>query len=150
MVSKGETKIIEETKTLPVAEERAQIAKRTVPTGKIRISTPVEVRSEFLNETLVEHKIDIKRVPVNRVIDNIPTIRTENDVTIIPVVEEILVVEKQLVLREELHVRRQVTEERVEIPVSLRSQRAVVERLEADTPAAQPLKHTLKDQETNQ
>ena len=48
-----------------------------------------------------------------------------------PVLEEILVVEKQLFLKEELHVRRRVIEDQVEIPVCLRKQRAVVERLNA-------------------
>ena len=55
--------------------------------------------------------------------------RTEDGVVIVPVMEEVLVVEKRLVLKEELHIRRQVTQENVEVPVTLRKQRAVVERL---------------------
>ena len=47
---------------------------------------------------------------------------------IIPVLEEVLVVEKRLVLKEELHVSRVMSEEKVEIPVTVRKQRAVVER----------------------
>jgi len=54
---------------------------------------------------------------------------TEFGVLIIPVLEEVLVVEKRLVLKEELHVRRLVSEENVEIPVTVRKQRAVVERV---------------------
>jgi stress response protein YsnF len=42
------------------------------------------------------------------------------------------VVEKRLVLKEELHIRRSVTLENVEVPVTLRKQRAVIERLTAD------------------
>ena len=52
--------------------------------------------------------------------------------TIVPVLEEVLVVETQLVLKEELHIRRQRTTEAVEVPVQLRKQRAMVERLGAD------------------
>jgi stress response protein YsnF len=44
------------------------------------------------------------------------------------VLEEVLVVEKRLVLKEELHIRRRVETETVEVPVTLRKQRAVVER----------------------
>ena len=142
----------EETKTIPIVEERAHVDKRTVSTGKIRISTPVEIRSELLHETLVEHKVEIERVPVNRVVDSVPVVRTENDITIIPVMEEVLIVEKQLVLREELHVRRRVAEEKVEIPISLRSQRAVVERLEptdAGEPATDTPNDTPKSKEMN-
>jgi stress response protein YsnF len=40
----------------------------------------------------------------------------------------VLVVTKQLVLKEELHIRRRVETETVEAPVSLRKQRAVLER----------------------
>ena len=48
-----------------------------------------------------------------------------------PVLEEILVVEKRLILREELHIEQEVSQETVELPVSLRKQRAVVERVDA-------------------
>ena len=51
---------------------------------------------------------------------------------IVPVLEEVLVVQKQLVLKEELHIRRRVETEAVEVPVSLRKQRAIVERVAPD------------------
>jgi hypothetical protein len=47
-------------------------------------------------------------------------------------VEDVLVVEKRLVLKEELHVRRNTLTEDVEIPVELRKQRVEIERIEAD------------------
>jgi stress response protein YsnF len=55
-------------------------------------------------------------------------VRTHGDTTIIPIVEEVLVVEKRLILKEELHVRRVVSNDEVEVPITLRKQRAVVER----------------------
>ena len=58
-------------------------------------------------------------------------------VTIIPVLEEILVVEKRLVLKEEVHIRRSTAGEEVEVPVTLRRQRAVVERVSLDGHVAQ-------------
>jgi len=119
----------EETETYPVVEEEARIQKRAVLAGKVRIRTPVDVSSEIVSALVTEQKVEIARVPVNKVIDKAPAIRTENDITIIPVLEEVLVVEKQLVLKEELHIRRRILEEKVEVPVSLRKQRAVVERL---------------------
>ena len=48
-----------------------------------------------------------------------------------PVLEEILVVEKRLILKEEVHIEQEVSQETVELPVSLRKQRAVVERFDA-------------------
>jgi stress response protein YsnF len=57
-------------------------------------------------------------------------VRREQDGTVVvPVVEEILVVERRLVLREEVRLRVAAVEEVVEQPVTLRRQRAEVERL---------------------
>jgi stress response protein YsnF len=66
---------------------------------------------------------------VNREITTAPEVRTENGVTIVPVIEEVLVVEKRLVLKEELHIRRQTRTEEVEVPVELRKERVEVERM---------------------
>jgi hypothetical protein len=46
------------------------------------------------------------------VVETAPEIRTEGDVTIAPVVEKVFVVEKRLVLEEELHIRRRVETDR--------------------------------------
>ncbi|MGN6488453.1 MAG: DUF2382 domain-containing protein, partial [Devosia sp.] len=59
-----------------------------------------------------------------------------------PVLEEVLVVEKRLVLKEELRLKRRVTTERVEVPVTLRKQRAVTERL--DPPSNEATKDEAK------
>ena len=72
------------------------------------------------------------RVPIDRRVEQVPEIRTENGVTIVPIVEERLVIEKQLFLKEELHIRRDVKTETVEVPVTLRSERAMVERFDAN------------------
>src|SRR5437763_694378 len=123
MVSKGEKE------TYPVVEEEARILKRAVSTGKVRIRTPIDVTQGIASAKLEEQKVEIKRVPVNRIVDKAPAVRSENDTVIIPVMEEVLVMEKQLILKEELHVRRRVIQDWVDVPVSLRKQRAVVERL---------------------
>jgi stress response protein YsnF len=57
-----------------------------------------------------------------------PHVRLEGSTTIIPVVEEVLVVEKALVLVEEIHVKRRTETETVQIPAMVRSERATVER----------------------
>jgi stress response protein YsnF len=49
-------------------------------------------------------------------------------VIIVPVLEEIMVVEKRLVLKREIRITRRRTSETLEIPVSLRKQRVKVER----------------------
>lgn len=55
-------------------------------------------------EPLFAEDVDVQRVAINQVVESVPDTRIEGDTTIIPVVEEILVVEKRLVLREEVRI----------------------------------------------
>jgi len=117
---------------LPLLEEELQVGKRTVETGRVRIRTLVETVEEAARAVLDGERVEVERIAVDRVVDQAPSIRTENGVTIVPVLEEIMVVEKRLVLKEEIHIRRRPTTETVEVPVTLRKQRAIVERVSQD------------------
>jgi uncharacterized protein (TIGR02271 family) len=114
---------------IPLMEEELRVEKVGIATGKVRITTVVDVTEEMARACLEEETVDVERVPIGRELDVAPSMRTEGDVVIFPVVEEILIVEKRLVLKEELHIRRRVTHENVEVPVTLRKERAVVERV---------------------
>jgi uncharacterized protein (TIGR02271 family) len=114
---------------IPLAEEEVRIDKREVPTGRVRVRTATEVVEELARATLDEDVVEVTRVAVGREVDIAPEVRTEDGVVIVPVLEEVLVVEKRLFLKEELHIRRSVTQEEVEVPITLRKQRAVIERL---------------------
>lgn len=112
---------------LPLVEETATIHKREVVTGKVRVGTVTDTTEELAKATLQSAAAEVTRVPIDRIIGTAPEIRSEGDLTIVPVLEEVLVVTKQPVLKEELHIRRRVETETVEVPVTLRKQRAVVE-----------------------
>jgi uncharacterized protein (TIGR02271 family) len=118
-----------ETEVIPLTEETLRLDKRRVTTGKVRISTKTEVVEELARASLEGETVEVTRVAIDRVVDRAPEIRTENDVTIIPIMEEVLIVEKRLVLKEELHIRKTNKQDIVEVPVELRKQRAVVERI---------------------
>jgi uncharacterized protein (TIGR02271 family) len=120
---------------IPLVEEELRLEKRNVATGKVRVRTVVDLVDELAQASLEEETVEVTRVPVGRMIDEAPAVRTEEGVTIVPIVEEVLVVEKRLVLKEEVHIRRQIKTEQVEVPVQLRKQRAVVERLAVDDDA---------------
>lgn len=119
------------TRTLPLVEEEVRIEARPVVTGKVRISTSLDTVEEIARTTLEESRVEVTRVPIGREIEAVPEVRQEGDVTVIPLFEEVMVLEKKLFLREELHVRRLVSRDTVEVPVTLRKQRAVVERASA-------------------
>lgn len=121
-----------DTEVIPITEEELRLDKREVTTGKVRVRTSVDVETELVRATLEGETIEVTRVPIDRIVERAPEVRTENDVTIIPILEEVLVVEKRLVLKEELHLHRRRTIEDVETPVELRKQRAIIERVQAD------------------
>src|SRR5215212_4127486 len=118
---------------VPVMEEELRVDKRDVVTGKIQVRTIVESFDKIARATLEGEQIEVTRVPIGKELQMVPKQRTEGDVLIIPVVEEMLVVEKRLVLKEELHIRRLRTREDVEVPVTLRKQRTVVEHTRGET-----------------
>ena len=118
---------------IPLVEETATVAKRDVVTGRVRVRTVTEAVEELARADVRQESVEVTRVPIDRVVETLPEIRTEGDVTILPVVEEEVVVMKRLVLKEELHIRRRVETETVEVPVTLRKQRAEVERIAPDT-----------------
>ena len=76
-------------------------------------------------------EVEIERVPINREIDQAVDVRYEGDVLVSPVIEEVAVVRKQLVLKEELRVRRRSVETVQEGSVVLRGEEAIVERSES-------------------
>ncbi len=120
-------------RTLPLFEERAAIGVRTVDRGRVRVTTRVLTHADSVVRSLTRETVEVVRVPVDREVEAVPAVREEPDGTIVvPVVEERLVVETRLVLREEVHLRRRRETETVTVPVSLRREEAEVRRLPAD------------------
>lgn len=107
-----------------------RVDKRMVETGRVRVRTFVDEQRVWIKEDLEREEVDVERVPIDREVDTPPQVRVENDVVIIPVVEEVMVVQRKLFLKEELHVRTRRFVEHVEEPVVLRKTRAEVERVD--------------------
>ena len=117
-----------ESATLPVVEERLNIEKREVERGKVRIRKQVEQHEEQVEVPLEHTRAEVERVEVNRYVDEMPAERREGDTLIVPVVEEVLVVQKRLLLKEELHIRQAKVREEHRETVTLRRERVEVER----------------------
>lgn len=118
------------------AEETARIETRDVVTGRVRIETRVETLDETLRATLDGEVVEVRHVPVGATVTAVPDVRTEGDLTVIPVVEEVLVVEKRLVLREEIHIRRRRETQEIAVPVTVRRQSVEITR-ESGEPTAE-------------
>ena len=113
---------------IPLVEEVLRIDKREVETGRVRIHVRNEAHDVIINEALVRGDVDIERVRIDRRVDSVPNVRNDGATIIVPIVEEVLVVEKRLMLREEVHIRRRDYVEQHEETISLIRQHADVER----------------------
>ena len=122
----------DETK-LELFAEDLSVAKEKVETGRVRVATRTREREALIDEDLVREHVEIETVPVGLRIDAVPEPRQEGDTTIIPIVEEVLFVERQLVLKEEVRIRRIHTTDHHKETVMLRYQEAVVTRHPSDT-----------------
>jgi len=114
---------------VPVVVEELDVQKRVVETGKVRIIKVVHERETLVDEPLLRDNVAISRLPMQRVVEGPIPVREENGTMIISVVEEVLVVEKRWMLREEIHIRKQRTETHQPQQITLRSEDVQVERV---------------------
>ena len=116
---------------IPLAEETVTVSKREVETGRVRVALTTDIETVVARETLRGRKVEVERVPVNQTLadgEPAPQCREEGDTLVIPVVEEVAVVVKRLVIREEVRLRFVPTETPFEEAVSVRRQKATVDR----------------------
>ena len=119
-------------RSLALHDEEIAIARRRIPRDTVRVSKTTSSQPRRVEETLTHHRVEVERVPINAYVDAAPPLRQEGDVTILSVVEEVLVPEGRLLLREEVRMRRvEMTETHAET-VILRREEATVERIPAD------------------
>lgn len=117
---------------IPVLQEEAHVSKRALETERVSVRTFTEYEHVTVSDEVRRERVEVTRIPAGHVVSEAPGVRTEGDLTIVPVLEERLVVEKRLFLIEELHVRRTTTTEPIELPATLRRTRVEVERTEID------------------
>lgn len=115
---------------IPLIEEWLVTDKRTIETGRVRVCTETDEHETIVRERLAREHVEVERVPIGAEVAAVPEMREENGTTVIPVVREVLVVEKKLILVEEIRLHRRTEFEDHAEPVVLRSQRAVIERQE--------------------
>ena len=117
---------------IPLAEESLTVGKREIETGRVRFRTEVTERTETVDQPLLRTEVSTRRVEVNRFVDTLPAVRYEGDTMIVPIWEEVLVVEKRLRVKEEVYITQVQTEHHAPQTVTLRSETLVEERLPAE------------------
>ena len=121
---------------MPLLAEEIAVSKQVVETGRVQVARVTHEREQLIEELLAHETVEIDRIPIGRQVEAMPAIRDEGDIVVIPIVEEVLVVERRLLLKEEVRVRRVRSTERHQESVTLRYHEAVVTRLPVEPPAA--------------
>ena len=121
---------------LTLLAEELSVGKETVETGRLRVSKETRTRDANIDATLFHEHAEVERLPIGRQIFEMPSIRQEGETTIIPVVEEVVHIERRLVLKEEVRITRRRTSERFQDRVTLRYQEAIIFRVQGQTQQA--------------
>src|SRR5947209_419997 len=116
------------TLVIPVIEEHLDVSRGLVETGLVHVQKIVHERDVAISEPLAAETLHVERVAMNVIVQSPPAVRTEGEVTVIPVVEEVLVTTKQLRLVEEVRIIRRRDTRLYEESTVLRSEEVKVER----------------------
>jgi uncharacterized protein (TIGR02271 family) len=114
---------------IPLQAEDVSVSKRRIVTGRVKVATVTREHEQLVEELLERDHVEIERTAVGKQIDKIPPVREEGDTLIVPVVEEVLVVERRLVLKEEVRIHRTRETQPSQERVVVRRQEAVITRL---------------------
>jgi uncharacterized protein (TIGR02271 family) len=112
---------------VPIYEERLSAEVQPVDLGELRIHKTVERVPETVTESVRREELEIERVRLDRLIDAPAQPRQEGEWLIVPVMEEVLVVTKQLILTEEVRIRTKWVSEEQEVYEILRRERVSIE-----------------------
>ncbi len=121
---------------IPVIEEQIHVEKRQIETGRVRVVKRVNEREEEIDIPLVHEEVQVERVSINKFVDEAPSIRREGATLIMPVMEEVLVVEKRLRIREEVRITGQEFQTTKTARATLREEEVSVEREAAESAAS--------------
>ncbi len=121
--------------TLPIVTESIEVEKFEVDRGGYRITKRVDTRDVLVDELLRHETVEIDRRPLDRPLaaGEMPAVRWEGDTMIVPVVKEIVVTQKRLVLVEEIRISRVTVTHRDPRSVTVREEHIEIERLGAET-----------------
>ncbi len=113
--------------TIPVMEEQLRVEKHPRD-ERVRVKKQVTSRDEWVEVPTIDEEVKIERVAVNREVDTPPEAHYENGTFVIPLIEEVVVTRKRLVLREELRISKRRVEKRRREKVTLHREDVTVNK----------------------
>ena len=123
---RGESRAKDEIR-VPVLEERLDVGTRPVELGEVRLHKTIELFEQVARQPILREDVIVERVEMHQELDAPAEPHMDGDWFVVPIMEEVLVVQKRLVLKEEVRIKkRQVTEE-YEVREQLRREHLDVE-----------------------
>ena len=116
---------------IPVVQEQVSVDAVPVVTGGVRVTKRVESQDQVIEQQLHTTHADVKRVKTNRVVDGPQQpIQRSGNTMIIPVVSEVLHIEKRWVVTEEIHITQREEVENFQQTVPVNYEHADIEQLD--------------------
>ena len=112
-----------------VMEEQASVSKEIVEQAKVRIVKKVHEDVQTVDLSSKAEQVEVHKVVINKYVDEAPDVRYEGDTMIVPVMKEVVVMEKRLVLAEEIHITRKTIKTNDERDIPLLREEVHVERV---------------------
>jgi uncharacterized protein (TIGR02271 family) len=126
---KPDSKVVEGSTVIPVIQEFLKVGKETVETGKVIAVKKVLSDEKVVSGPVSHDEIDIERIPIGQYVKAAPKpFRYEGDTLVIPVVKEELVVQKRLLVVEELRITKRVIKSEFEQQVTLRREEVEIKK----------------------
>jgi uncharacterized protein (TIGR02271 family) len=113
--------------TFNVIEEKAKVEKKLVERGKVRVIKKVVTEDEKVKVDVKNEEVHVERVAINEYTDTAPEVRYEGDTTIIPVIKEVAVVQKKILVVEEIRITKKTLTTEEERTVALKKEKITVE-----------------------
>jgi uncharacterized protein (TIGR02271 family) len=115
---------------VPIVQEELHADAVPVQTGGVRVTKHIEGHDEILEQELRRGRVEVKRVKTDRVVDGPQPVQRLGNTLVVPVVSEVLHVEKRWVVTEEIHLTQIEEREAVQQTVTVNREQAEIERLD--------------------
>jgi len=118
---------------IPIVEEHLRVGTKIVETGQVNITKKVIAEDVTLDVPVSHEEVIIERREINQYVKDLPPAsRQQGETTILSVFKEVLVVEKKILLVEEVHITKKVVESSVPIVETIRKEEVIVTRTSID------------------
>jgi stress response protein YsnF len=120
---------------VPLLAEEASVQVKTVERERVRVRRKIITENRVVETPVWSEHIAVETVPKDALVDRMPEVRQEGDTLVVPCVEEVVVVERRLRLREEVRIR--VVREQVNDRQTIALRRHQIEVERQSTPKKQ-------------